>query len=121
MTASDRTDNNLAITITLTNRNTVSLNADKIFAVHVDGNEFLLTADPGKPNEQSYYATAATIYEAQNQLKVVIDPGLGQTIYDDRHTLTLTGDEEDGIQVHISQGNIGLNATAIVGEDNEGV
>ncbi|MBP9196080.1 MAG: hypothetical protein KBF35_00340 [Saprospiraceae bacterium] len=121
MTASDRTDNNLAITITLTNRNTVSLNADKIFAVHVDGNEFLLTADPGKPNEQSYYATAATIYEAQNQLKVVIDPGLGQTIYDDRHTLTLTGDEEDGIQVHISQGNISLNATAVVGEDNEGV
>ena len=117
--ASVRSDNNLVITITLSNRDTLSLKVAKFFAVHVDGNGFLLTTNPGLPNEQSYYAIAASIYEAQSHFKVVIDPGTGQTIYNDRQNLILTGDEEDGIQVHISHGDVVLNASAIIGEDNE--
>lgn len=119
--ASMRSDNSLSITITLANHDTLYLYVAKFFAVNVDGNGFLLTTNPGLPNELSYYAIAASICEIQSQLKVVIDPGLSQTIYNDRHTLTLIGDEEDGIQVNINQGDIILNATAVIGEDNEGI
>lgn len=117
--ANTRTDSDLSVTLTLENRSVVSFTADKISAAAVNDNVFTFVKEPGTLNQQSYQVTGAVVSKTENHLDVTVNPGVNAVYYYDKNSLTLSAGSAMGVQ--IQSGNITTTATAIIGEDNDGV
>lgn len=117
--ANTRTDSDLSVTLTLENRSVVSFTADKISAAAVNDNVFTFVKEPGTLNQQSYQVTNAVVSKTENHLDVTVNPGVNAVYYYDKNSLTLSAGSAMGVQ--IQSGNITTTATAIIGEDNDGV
>lgn len=112
-------ESNLSITLTLADKSVVSFTADKISAAAVNDNVFTFVKEPGTLNQQSYQVTNAVVSKTENHLDVTVNPGNNAVYYYDKNSLTLSAGSAMGVL--IQSGNITTTATAIIGEDNDGV
>ncbi len=112
-------ESNLSITLTLADKSVVSFTADKISATAINDNVFTFVKEPGKLNQQTYEVSNAVVSKSENHLDVTLNPGSNAVYYYDKNQLTLSAGSAMGVQ--IQSGNITTTATAIIGEDNDGV
>lgn len=117
--ASNRTDSDLSVTLTLENRSEVTFTADKVSATAINDNVFTFVKEPGTFNQQSYQVIGAVVSKSENHLDIKVNPGNNEVPYDDKNQLILSAGSSMGVQ--IQSGNINTTATSIIGEDNDGV
>lgn len=117
--ASNRTDSDLSVTLTLENRSVVTFTADKISATAINDNVFTFVKEPGTLNQQTYQVIGAVVSKSENHLDITVNPGNNEVPYYDKNQLILSAGSAMGVQ--IQSGNINTTATSIIGEDNEGV
>ncbi len=117
--ANTRSDSDLSVTLTLENRSVVTFTADKVSATAINDNVFTFVKEPGTLNQQTYQVIGATVSKTENHIDITVNPGNNAVNYDDKNQLILSAGSAMGVQ--IQSGNITTTATAIIGEDNDGV
>ncbi len=117
--ANTRSVTDLSVTLTLENRSVVTFTADKISATAINDNVFTFVKEPGTLNQQSYEVIGATVSKSENHIDITVNPGNNSVLYEDKNQLILSAGSPMGVQ--IQNGNITTTATAIIGEDNDGV
>ena len=75
--------------------------------------------EPGTLNQQSYEVIGATVSKSENHIDITVNPGNNSVLYEDKNQLILSAGSPMGSS--IQNGNITTTATAIIGEDNDGV
>ena len=117
--ANTRSATDMSVTLTLENRSVVTFTADKISATAINDNVFTFVKEPGTLNQQSYEVIGATVSKSENHIDITVNPGNNVDPYKNKNQLILSAGSAMGVQ--IQDGNITTTATAIIGEDNDGV
>ena len=74
---------------------------------------FTLILDEGLSSEQTFTATAVSIYDVNEQTKVIKNPGFGQVVYVDNSEIDVVGEDQDGLRVILQPGSISTTASEL--------
>jgi hypothetical protein len=117
---SSRANSELTIEITKADKSTITLSAEHFSVTNISNNTFSIVVNDGIEGEQSISATSAQITSIDSHLKIIKNPGVGQTIYLNKSSLVLQSTSANNISLGIQGGNISTLANSVIGEDDDG-
>ncbi len=117
-TITSRKASNMVVTITKTDGSVVSLVSNKFTAQQgVSTSSFAVVVNPGNESQQSFTASLLTASEPDAALKLTKNPGVNQTIYSNKSTVSIS--PGSSLQVNINSGTIITTATSVVGDEDD--
>ncbi|MFM2392597.1 MAG: hypothetical protein RLZZ546_574 [Bacteroidota bacterium] len=109
---------NMQVKITKSNREIVTYTSSKVAINYINSSYCQVIVNYGMANQFILTALEASITEPDNQLRLIKNPGVNQTIYlnkySAKHTISTSS-----LEVLINPGAISTPANSIIGEEDD--
>ena len=115
-----RSAGNMTVEITKLDRSTVNLTIKSISIGHLAGSGFSVVTNPGELNANNYVAQSIIVVEPDNEMRAILNPGANQTTYTNKGLMNVSDDDQVGLRVYLSPGNINTTAFSIGNDEVDG-
>ena len=115
-----RSAGNMTVEITKLDRSTVNLTIKSISIGHLAGSGFSVVTNPGELNANNYVAQSIIVVEPDNEMRAILNPGANQTTYTNKGLMNVSDDDQVGLRINLSPGNINTTAFSIGNDEVDG-
>ncbi|MBK8701221.1 MAG: hypothetical protein IPN29_17455 [Saprospiraceae bacterium] len=82
---------------------------------------FTVEITDGNQDQQTYYAVSLYASQAEDSLRIIKNPGLNQTVYEEKGEINVIPNTSSSFQLTINPGNIQTGASTCIIEELGGV